>query len=247
MNDPKTDSGKLTMDLASTLLDASLLDIAFEDQPVVTDDAGNDAGNEADTAPHADSAPEPEVSASEEAPSQADQSQVSQELGDSPSSTERDAQPEREASGQPKLQDVSALVEELRKKLRESEIMEYARQQGELIDREIRQLAAAGVRITKEEAQMIIKEAFERGIEPYVYFKAYAADLLRNTLLFGEPLSDRPIRAAHIQRGDAPHTPPPIERRSLEERFRRPDGMISLDYFVAESMNNVVDTYPDDE
>lgn len=146
----------------------------------------------------------------------------------------------QEPSEKPKTpqDEIQALLNELRQRLAETELMEYARQQGRLIDVEIKKLNAAGVRVTEAEVRHIVQEAMQKGIEPVVYFKAYAADLLQNLLIFGEPLLSKPPvpgseRAVQNARR--------LGRPTLEERFRTKDGLIGLDYFVAEEIASAFD------
>lgn len=134
--------------------------------------------------------------------------------------------------------EIQALLNELRQRLAESELMEYARQQGRLIDAEIKKLNAAGVRITEAEVRNIVQEAIQKGIEPVVYFKAYAADLLQNLLIFGEPLlSKPPVPGSERLAQNARR----FGRPTLEERFRTKDGLVGLDYFVAEEIASAFD------
>lgn len=146
----------------------------------------------------------------------------------------------QEASEKPKTpqDEIQALLNELRQRLAESELMEYARQQGRLIDAEIKKLNAAGVRVTEAEVRHIVQEAMQKGIEPVVYFKAYAADLLQNLLIFGEPLlSKPPVPGSERLTQNARR----LGRPTLEERFRTKDGLIGLDYFVAEEIASAFD------
>lgn len=134
--------------------------------------------------------------------------------------------------------EIQALLNELKRRLAETELVEYARQQGRLIDAEIKKLNAVGVRITEAEVRNIVQEAMQKGIEPVVYFKAYAADLLQNMLIFGEPLLSRPPLPGGEQVVQKARQ---VGRPTLEERFRTREGLLGLDYFVAEEIAGAFD------
>ncbi|GIW59446.1 MAG: hypothetical protein KatS3mg087_0512 [Patescibacteria group bacterium] len=131
-------------------------------------------------------------------------------------------------------QDIRQLLSEVQRKLQESELLEYARRQGDMIEKEVRQLSVAGIRVTQDEVQQVVKEAFEKGIEPYVYFKSYAAELMKNYLIFGNAKPNTPVRTNRPPGVNQPS--PPV--RPSQPVQRTESGMIPIDYFLAEELEN---------
>lgn len=137
--------------------------------------------------------------------------------------------------------DIRELLAEVRRKLEESELLEYARRQGDLIEKEIRQLNLAGIRVPPDEVQQVVKEAFEKGIEPYIYFKSYASDLLKNQAIFGDARAGMPIRTNRPP-STVSGTPVTSPSSSVDVRnfaAKDPNGLIPLDYFLAEELENL--------
>lgn len=147
-------------------------------------------------------------------------------------SAERDTQNTLRIPGE--NQDIRQLLSEVQRKLQESELLEYARRQGDMIEKEVRQLSVAGIRVTQDEVQQVVQEAFEKGIEPYVYFKSYAAELMKNYLIFGNAKPNTPVITNRPSGVNQPS--PPV--RPSQPVQRTESGMIPIDYFLAEELEN---------
>jgi hypothetical protein len=148
-----------------------------------------------------------------------------------PAETEQARQPEA-AQQEPSM---AELLEEAKRIVLESRALQYAQQQAELINSEVRKLAQLGVRVTQEEIQQVVTESIQKGIDPYEGFKQYAYDLLLIQFATG----GNPTQARQLQTIRQARTQYPQGVPAPTPKPKRPDGLTPLEAFLVEAFEEI--------